>query len=99
MMDKINKIKNGFLPPVVSTHAAKGIRSREPDNDGVATSNPSKRGSICMASLNMLAVDPNKATDANPKKNPSVAPNSPLLGSPFISSIFTNPFDFINLLN
>jgi hypothetical protein len=84
-----NRMKNGFFPPVVSTHAPNGMRSREPERAGIAISKPSMAGVKSMASLNLIAVGPYSATAANPKKKPRVVPVNPLLLFP-ISFIVLN---------
>ena len=35
-----SRTRNGLRPPVVSTQAAKGMRSSEPESDGMATRKP-----------------------------------------------------------
>src|SRR5690606_18515204 len=74
----------GLRPPVVSTHAEKGIRSNEPDSAGAATKKPTIMGLSSMTSWNRFAVGPNRATAAKPIKKPSVAAKSPSRGDPLI---------------
>ncbi len=80
--ESTNKTRKGFLPPVVSTQAENGIRSREPESAGMETRKPIIRGVSSMTSLKRLAVGPNRATAAKPTKKPRVAPKSPWTGVP-----------------
>src|SRR3972149_2214147 len=76
------RTRNGLRPPVVSTQAENGMRRSEPDSEGAATSNPTWAGVRPIRSLNSLAVGPNSATAANPKKKPSVEAVRPSFGVP-----------------
>ena len=59
IIDKSSKTISGFLPPVVSTHAEKGILSKEPDKLGAAISNANNTGlRFTKASLNTAEVGP-----------------------------------------
>jgi len=82
MMDKESRMRKGFLPPVVSTQAEKGILKREPDRAGVATRNPTMTGPRSMTSWMLFAVGANNETAAKPTKKPRVAPVNPILGLP-----------------
>lgn len=83
--ERISRIKKGFLPPAVSTHAPNGILNSDPVSEGIATSRPTIAGVSSIASLNLIAVGPYRETAANPKKNPIVVPSRPLAGVPFSS--------------
>src|SRR5262249_33125305 len=80
--DRVSKTRNGLRPPVVSTHAEKGIRSSEPESAGAETRKPTMIGDRCITSWNLLAVGPNNATAANPAPNPRVAAKRLPLGVP-----------------
>ena len=73
MIERINKTRNGFLPPVVSVQAENGMRNNDPDKAGAEIKNPTNTGLRCITSLIMLAVVPNSETAAKPIKKPNVA--------------------------
>src|SRR5512139_4018958 len=81
-MERKRRTRNGFFPPVVSTQAEKGIRSKEPDRDGAATRKPTSSGPRPMIPLRFFAVGPKRDTAAKPMKNPRVAPARPWTGVP-----------------
>src|SRR5512134_1446974 len=83
-MERRRRTRKGFFPPVVSTQAEKGIRSRDPERDGAATRKPTSRGPRPMIPLRLFAVGPNRETAANPMKNPRVAPVNPWTGVPMV---------------
>src|SRR5512144_38289 len=83
-MERRRRIRKGFFPPVVSTQAEKGIRSRDPEREGAATRNPTSRGLRPMIPLRLFAVGPKRETAAKPMKNPKVAPARPRTGVPIV---------------
>src|SRR5512134_2048818 len=84
-MDRRRRTRKGFLPPVVSTQAEKGIRRREPEREGTATRKPISSGVRSRIPLRLFAVGPNRETAAKPMKNPRVAPARPWPGVPTVS--------------
>src|SRR3990172_9670490 len=84
-MERRRRTRKGFFPPVVSTHAENGIRSRDPERDGAATRKPTSRGLRPRIPLRLFAVGPKSETAAKPMKNPRVAPVSPRAGVPVVA--------------
>src|SRR5512147_2357879 len=82
MMERRRRTRKGFFPPVVSTHAENGIRSRDPEREGAATRKPTSSGLRPRIPLRFFAVGPKSETAAKPMKNPRVAPVSPWTGVP-----------------
>ena len=68
----VSRIRIGFLPPMRSTMAPKGILSSEPVSAGQAARMPIRKGSTSMACLSFGTMGPNAETPANPAKNASV---------------------------
>ena len=86
--------RNPRRPPLVSTIAPKGIRSREPVSDGTETSRPSSVAPSLMAAPSVVLVGPKSDMAITPKKKPSVAPQSAEDGVPLIFNCdFTIMFD------
>src|SRR3990172_557367 len=85
-MERRRRTRYGFLPPVVSTQAEKGIRNRDPEREGAATRSPTSRGVSPRIPLKLFAVGPKRETAAKPMKNPRVAPASPWAGVPFVAA-------------
>src|SRR5512143_2969760 len=97
MMERRRRTRKGFFPPVVSTHAENGIRSRDPEREGAATRKPTSVGLRPRIPLRFFAVGPKSETAAKPMKNPRVAPASPWAGVPKVvkfacGSVFNTAF-------
>ena len=74
--------RNPRRPPLVSTMAPKGIRSREPVSDGTETSRPSSVAPNPMAAPSVVLVGPKSEMAITPKKKPRVAPKRAEEGVP-----------------
>ena len=74
--------RKGLRPPVVSTQAEKGMRSRDPDRFGMETRSPAAAGVKLAAVARNFAVGPKSDTPAKPMKKPRVAPQRPIVGVP-----------------
>src|SRR3990170_2002387 len=85
-IERTRRTRNGFLPPVVSTQAEKGIRSSDPEKEGAATSSPTSSGDSPRIPFRIFAVGPKRETAAKPTKKPRVAPASPWAGVPTIGN-------------
>ena len=62
----------GFLPPMRSTMAPKGILSSEPVSAGEAARIPMRNGPTSMACFSLGTMGPKAETPANPAKKASV---------------------------
>ncbi len=76
------RVRNGRLPPILSTAAPKGMRRSEPVSAGIAARMPAANGERPRMSVNFGTSGPKMETPAKPPKKPKVASHMACLRVP-----------------